>query len=147
MPTKQNVLCHERSVLDVMELDQWESSPFFAPEFEYLVSDGIRYVLVLDRSVDSRRWNIIRRALYRWIHALPDGVELSLVSSNDVVLGWTKVTAENRDGLVGRIPRRPSNSSSLFDAIRLAHQVITSSSSSLKTLRAKLPGTVHKMDR
>lgn len=78
---------------------------------------------------------MIRRALYRWIHALPADEEtyLSLIVTGDqdggqtssVVLGWTKVTTENRDGLVGRIPRRPilSAGDSLVSAIQLAHQV------------------------
>lgn len=46
--------------------------------------------------------------------------------TSSVVLGWTKVTTENRDGLVGRIPRRPSNNNSnnsLTEAVLLAHQV------------------------
>lgn len=84
---------------------------------------------------DARRWSLIRRALYRWIHALPASdsqVEtyLSLVVSGDgpILMGWTRLTAENRDGLVGRIPRRPlailPQSSQLLDAaIRQAHQV------------------------
>lgn len=61
---------------------------------------------------------MIRRALYRWIHALPDDGEtyLSVIvtaptsteqTSSTVALPWTKVTSDNRDGLVGRIPRRP----------------------------------------
>jgi hypothetical protein len=95
---------------------------------------------------------LIRRALYRWIHALPSTddreTHLSVIASspsvggsvdssasnkkNLVVLGWTKVTADNRDGLVGRIPRRSHLSSSsqqqqqqhhLVSAIQLAHQV------------------------
>lgn len=76
---------------------------------------------------------MIRRALYRWIHALPADEEtyLSLIVTEDggqtssIVLGWTKVTTENRDGLVGRIPRRPilSAGDSLTSAIQLAHQV------------------------
>ncbi|KAK4029989.1 hypothetical protein OUZ56_022946, partial [Daphnia magna] len=177
MPTKQNVLCEEQSVWQVMEThpdfrrrapstttefvpvtddaaEPWHQrqdgtddgwTAFFAPEFEYILpSNGHRYVLVLDRTPSSRRWSLIRRALYRWIHALPssdDGVETHLsviVSSasdakNLVVLGWTKVTADNRDGLVGRIPRRPlgsspsassSSSEHLASAIRLAHQML-----------------------
>lgn len=103
----------------------------------------------------GRRWSLIRRALYRWIHALPSTddreTHLSVIASspsvggsvdssagnnkkNLVVLGWTKVTADNRDGLVGRIPRRSHLSSSsqqqqqqqhhhLVSAIQLAHQV------------------------
>jgi hypothetical protein len=87
---------------------------------------------------------LLRRALYRWIHALPSSSDdrethLSVIvssassNSNDpanknlVVLGWTKVTADNRDGLVGRIPRRSLSSLSsqhhLVSAIQLAHQV------------------------
>lgn len=59
---------------------------------------------------------MIRRALYRWIHALPDDGEtfLSVIVTAPVAeqqaavaLPWTKVTSDNRDGLVGRIPRRP----------------------------------------
>lgn len=139
---------------------------FFPPEFEYILpSNGHRYVLVVHRPASvnsfiilfdlksskihlkifslkkSRRWSLIRRALYRWIHALPSSsadegeTHLSVIvsSSSDannlVVLGWTKVTADNRDGLVGRIPRRPANppsislSEHLVSAIRLAHQV------------------------
>ncbi|KAI9559912.1 hypothetical protein GHT06_013919 [Daphnia sinensis] len=179
MPTKQNVLCEEQSIWQVMEThpdfrrlaappttttefvpvtddgshptpsqdltddDQWTA--FFPPEFEYILpSNGHRYVLVLDRTPSSRRWSLIRRALYRWIHALPASDErethLSVIVSsasdatNLVVLGWTKVTADNRDGLVGRIPRRPlspptsssssSSSEHLVSAIRLAHQML-----------------------
>ncbi|XP_057365411.1 calcium-activated chloride channel regulator 1-like [Daphnia carinata] len=164
MPTKQNVLCQEQSIWQVMEThpdfkrpspstttefvpmtddpaepsdDGWMA--FFPPEFEYILpSNGHRYILVLDRTPSSRRWSLIRRALYRWIHALPStedrethlSVIVSSASDHLVVLGWTKVTAENRDGLVGRIPRRPLGSSPpmssehLVSAIRLAHQML-----------------------
>ncbi|XP_046653735.1 calcium-activated chloride channel regulator 1-like isoform X2 [Daphnia pulicaria] len=192
MPTKQNVLCEEQSLWQVMEthpdfkrvgslpattttessstdvLEEEEKSspvnwmpstkatPFFPPEFEYVLpSNGHRYVLVLDRTLSGRRWSLIRRALYRWIHALPSTddreTHLSVIASspsvggsvdssassnkkNLVVLGWTKVTADNRDGLVGRIPRRSHLSSSsqqqqqqqhhLVSAIQLAHQML-----------------------
>lgn len=76
MPTKQNVLCQEQSIWQVMEshpdfynqpntiesesttLEPNEISSahqFFPPEFEYVLppSNGNRYVLVLDRSVSS----------------------------------------------------------------------------------------------
>ena len=135
-----------------------ELTPFFPPEFEYLVPASARYVLVLDRTQTSaqsvsllndkpphsivdiltdsihhqNRWSLIRRSLYRWIHALPDETYLSVVISSggesSPTLPWTRVTADNRDGLLGRIPRRPVISSSASQpaspsAIQLAHQV------------------------
>lgn len=75
---------------------------------------------------------MLRRSLYRWVHSLPNETLLSIVVAGgeaSVVLPWTRVTADNRDGLVGRIPRRPltrpSQTFCLECALRAAHQVRT----------------------
>ena len=67
-----------------------------------------------------------------------DDTELSIVASGDVtgvaeasvILGWTRVTGHNRDGLIGRIPRRPLTSAFFAKtaAINLAVKVISPSS-------------------
>ena len=91
------------------ELPPLQSTPFRAPQFDYVTEEEERrYVLVIDRQASP--WPIIRRALYCWIHSLANGTYLSVVVSGQRVptLGWTRVTTDNRDGLVGRLPRRSS---------------------------------------
>jgi len=118
------------------ELSPLQSTPFRAPQFDYVTEEEERrYVLVIDRQASP--WPIIRRALYCWIHSLANGTYLSVVVSGQRVptLGWTRVTTDNRDGLVGRLPRRSStttataaaasssNNNNLTASILLAKQV------------------------
>ena len=170
MPTKQNALCNERSVWQVMRdhrdftpsistdananestTDETISTPstttttptstaaagaFKVPQFEYLnerSSSERRYVLVIDRQL---HWPIIRRSLYCWIHSLANGTYLSVFVSDQRLasLSWTRVTADNRDGLFGRLPRRNvaafNNNNNFTASLHLAKEVIHYFSSS-----------------
>ena len=124
-PTKQNLLCNGRSALEIMlenpdmqELVEVEEggrkvySLLAAPRdpvFSYRRAGPTQYVLVVDQDQPSHRWTHLKRALYQFIELLPEGSVLSIVSttgSASVLLPPTLVTEAQREGLLGRVPRR-----------------------------------------
>lgn len=126
------MLCDGRSVREVINASGRlfqptktnETTTFLAfrpPTISYsLPPKSPLHVLVLDRSsatsesdlgAVSRNWESLQRALFLYIGRLPVGSRLSIISygSSDaqVNLPPTLVSEENREGLHGRIPRRP----------------------------------------
>ena len=67
-PTKQNLLCDERSPLEVVtSLSLQSSLPRPARTIRYVSHVATRYVLVLDRSekmAANERWNNLHNALF-----------------------------------------------------------------------------------
>ena len=124
-PTKQNLLCNGRSVLEVMldnpdlqevvEVEEGGRQVYSLlaaprdPVFSYRRPGPTQYVLILDQDQPSHRWTHLKRALYQFIELLPEGSVLSIVSttgSASVLLPPTLVTKAQREGLLGRVPRR-----------------------------------------
>ena len=149
IPTRQNILCGERSPRDVV-LHSMPSGEhkgnYTAPEFHYVVQGGSHYVLVLDQSstMDSR-WTNIKRSFFRFISLLEEGTILSIItfgSEGSLVLPPTVVTENNREGLHGRIPRRVEEAelACLDCGLRLARDVLDGTSGSIVLLTRNLSG-------
>ena len=66
-PTKQNLLCNGRSPISVIRSNiKQDESLFSAPQMEFVTFKRSRYILVLDRSKQSKKiWNSLHNALYR----------------------------------------------------------------------------------
>ena len=128
-PTKQNLLCGGRSALEVLlsnkdfsgstrhQVYNLPGQPLTEREqirdttFRYVEAAPPNIVLVLDQSgrMGRRRWDSVKRALYRFIGLLAEGTSLAIVvygETASLVLPPTTVTEEKREGLHGRVPRR-----------------------------------------
>ena len=120
---------------------------FRSPSFTYILPGPKLYVLVLDRSSsssntdldlenDSRNWEVLQQALFQFIAKLPTGSSLSIISYGgedaQMNLPPTLITEKNREGLHGRIPRRPLvheyDSACLDCALKMAFKVMRTSS-------------------
>ena len=66
-PTKQNLLCGEKSPLSVIKSNvELDEKAFLVPTVEYVISETTRYILVLDRSLQAESlWKNLHNALYR----------------------------------------------------------------------------------
>ena len=87
--------------------------PVFQPvSFHYQLPARKRFVVILERSSAmglNNRWSLLHAELFRFITSLPNDVELAIVTfgkTASVILKPTLLTAENREGVYGRIPRR-----------------------------------------
>jgi hypothetical protein len=107
---------------------------FQPPTFHYEVPARKRFVVVLERSSAmglNNRWSLLHAELFRFISSLPHDVELAIVTfgrTASVTLSPTLLTAENREGVYGRIPRRhlEEDSACLECALSLAHRTLAS---------------------
>ena len=103
---------------------------FQAPNFSYQLPARKRFVVVLERSSAmglNNRWSLLHAELFRFISSLPHDVELGIVTfgkTASVILTPTLLTAENREGVYGRISRRhlDDDTACLECAITLASQ-------------------------
>ena len=106
---------------------------FLSPKFVYHVPARSRFVLVLDRTSVmglNNRWSLLHGQLFRYISSLPNDVEVAIVTfgkSAEVVLKPTLLSADNREGIYGRIPRRllEDDLGCLECAIHLASKTLT----------------------
>ena len=135
-PTKQNLLCNERSAMEAIlnhaDFDLPEEETVFysngteeasssnlnlttiyeEPKIQYFAPKSSRYTIVLERTATmdtNGRWTNIKRAFYRFIQHLPVGSEVSIITFGkeaNMNLPPTVVTDTNREGLHGRIPRK-----------------------------------------
>jgi len=109
-PSKQNVLCGGRSVMEVIGLEAHGHNQTRNTSVRYVTSSQSRYVLVLDLAHEADTWTNIKRSLWRFIAMIPEGSSLSIVSvqedTSSVLLFPTVVTDGRREGLHGLIPRR-----------------------------------------
>ena len=92
-PTKQNLLCKERSALETIlshpdfkredENATEISTGYAAPKFTYFTPAPNRVSLVLERTAAmgvNGRWTRVRRALFRLLQRLPQGTEVRYVT-------------------------------------------------------------------
>ena len=110
-PSKQNILCNGRSVMEMVSHHLNNATRnVTSPTVNYVTMESSRYVLVLDLAHDSNTWTSINKALYRFISMIPEGASLAIVhvqpDSDTTVLLPTVVTMSRREGLHGLIPRR-----------------------------------------
>eukprot|EP00095_Tigriopus_kingsejongensis_P010323 maker-scaffold187_size272365-snap-gene-1.30 protein:Tk10323 transcript:maker-scaffold187_size272365-snap-gene-1.30-mRNA-1 annotation:"hypothetical protein DAPPUDRAFT_253437" len=124
--------------------------PFSAPMFNYVLPRQELFVLVLDRSSAASagkilagheqqeeefeetqsKWETLQQSLFQLISRLPVGAKLSIITYGQeaqVNLPPTLITESNKEGLHGRIPRRPlgHDSTSCLDcALQTAFQVM-----------------------
>ncbi len=88
---------------------------FRPPRFAYIVPKHKVFVIVLDRSIGGEpqeNWELMQRSMMDLINKLPVGASLGVVSYGvgggaAVNLPPTLITGQNREGLFGRVPRRP----------------------------------------
>ncbi len=119
-PTKQNLLCHETSAIETIlaheDLNKNNGTAQSAPVITFTrrpLKRRLRLVLALDRTAAmavNGRWTHVKRALFRLLQRLPVGAEVSAITfGKEATLNLppTVVTDENREGLHGRIPRKP----------------------------------------
>ena len=130
---------------------------FRVPSFAYVLPGSKLYVLVLDRSSsstntdldlenDSLNWEVLQQALFQFISKLPVGSSLSIISYGgedaQMNLPPTLITEKNREGLHGRIPRRPLiheyDSACLDCAMKMAFKVMRTSSASGNDLKGTI---------
>ena len=110
-----------------------ESPSFRPPKFEFHVPARKRFVVVLDRTSSmgvNNRWSLLHGQLFRYISSLPNEAEVGIITfgkTAEVVLQPTLLTADNREGVYGRIPRRmvEDDMACLECAIRLAETTLT----------------------
>ena len=80
--------------------------------FEYIYPQKSRYILVLERSSqmnENHRWDNLHRSVTEFMMLMPSESELSIISfSKNAVMHLppTIVTDTNRNGIIGRLPRR-----------------------------------------
>ena len=143
---KQDLLCEGRYPADVIiDNNSWKqfaannsntTNNYTQPQFVLATrAQTHHYVLVLDQSNRMEfnlRWRNIKRSLNRFIANLQEGTMISIVTcaaEGSLVLPPTVVTAANREGIHGRIPRRTEDVSvaCISCGLRLAQDVLTGS--------------------
>ncbi|MCP3661468.1 MAG: VWA domain-containing protein, partial [Gammaproteobacteria bacterium] len=142
---KQDILCEGRYPADVLiDNNSWKqftannstTNNYTQPQFVLATrAQTHHYVLVLDQSNRMEfnlRWRNIKRSLNRFIANLQEGTMISIVTcaaEGSLVLPPTVVTAANREGIHGRIPRRTEDVSvaCISCGLRLAQDVLTGS--------------------
>ncbi|TRY77432.1 hypothetical protein TCAL_07427 [Tigriopus californicus] len=132
------------------EMVKGGKQPFRAPIFNYVLPRPELFVLVLDRSSAASsgkilvgqkqqdeefeetqsKWETLQQSLFQLISRLPVGAELSIITYGQeaqVNLPPTLITDTNKEGLHGRIPRRPlshDTTSCLDCALKTAFKVM-----------------------
>ena len=109
----------------------------FAMEFDNFRYDLIyakrsRFILILDRSKAMnlhKRWDILHDSISEFLTQLPDNSEVSIITfaKNAIMhLPPTVITANNRNGIIGRLPKRTSDESSvcLFCAFNVTFKAL-----------------------
>ena len=66
-PTQHNLLCYGQSPISIIRSKGLaHEGVFFAPKMEYMISEGSRYILILDRSTQAENlWIHLHNDLYR----------------------------------------------------------------------------------
>ena len=150
-PTKQNLMCNERSAMEtILNHEDFEVEEVLVesnvtttakpkivqydePKIQFLLPRSTRYTLVLERTAAmdlNNRWTNVKRALYRFIQYVPVGTEISIITfGKDASLNLppTIVTDANREGLHGRIPRKvlSEDLACVFCAVNMSFNTLT----------------------
>ena len=134
-----DLLCEGRNPADVIiEATKSQNQIINYTQPEFVLTTRVNthhYVIVLDqtnRMEFNLRWRNIKRSLNRFIANLQTGTMISIVTcaaEGSLVLPPTVVTAANREGIHGRIPRRTEDVSvaCISCGLRLAQDVLTGS--------------------
>ena len=82
----------------------------FHSRYDLIYPKRSRFVLILDRSQNMReKWPILYAAISEFLTMLPDNSEISIITfaKNAIMhLPPTVVTEKNRNGIIGRLPKR-----------------------------------------
>ena len=100
---------------DEEEEGRKQAFEFQAPDLNFVLPRQKLFVLILDRSPSSSEpsassWETLQQALLGFINLLPVGAHLSIITYGpepELNLSPTPITTINKEGLHGRIPRRP----------------------------------------
>ena len=115
-----------------------------SPTLQFTLPARPRMVIVLDRSSAlglNNRWSLLHSNIFRFISALPDGLELAIITFGAeavLVLPPTLLGPANREGVYGRVPRRhhQEETACLECGLRLASKTIPASGSSVLLITA-----------